>query len=88
MADKKVTLIRADGTEVVLTPEKKPTLEQMQVWVDGYIEVVHVLYNGRRCAMGVNEEGKLRNLPANTKASQIFGQTIVGNVFILEGWRL
>ncbi len=88
MVEKKVTLIKVDGTQEVLTPGKKPELEQMQKWVGGYIEVVHVTYNGHKCAMGVNEEGKRKNLPWNSKASKLYGQTIVGDVFILEGWRL
>ncbi len=88
MVEKKVTLIKVDGTQEVLTPGKKPELEQMQKWVGGYIEVVHVTYNGHKCAMVVNEEGFLEGLPTNVRATEIAGQRIVGDVFILEGWRL
>ena len=85
--EKKAILIRADGTEQALTPQKKPDLKQMQTWVGGYIERVKVRYEGHIRTMYVNEEGLLLNLQFNQKASSICKRTIVGDVFILVGWR-
>ncbi len=86
--EKKVILIKADGTRQQLTPEKKPTLKEMQAWVGGYIEPIHVRYEGKKVTMVVNEEGDLKKLPFNKEASNIVRCGIVGDVFILIGWRL
>ncbi len=86
--EKKVILLKADGTRQDLTPEKKPTLEEMQAWVGGYIEVVRVSFEGKKVPMVVNEEGLIHRLPINYQAGRIAGSPIVGDVFILIGWRL
>lgn len=86
---KLVITIKADGTKEITDPVKKPTLEQMQEMVGGYIEPVHgIRWNGHTGVMVVNEEGLIRNLPFNQKASAIAKRNIVGDVFILIGWRL
>lgn len=88
----RVITIKADGTTEVTEPAKKPTLEQMQQMVGGYIEQVPglVKYNGETGIMICNEEGLLfphRNY-FNAKASMIARRRIVGDIFILIGWRL
>ena len=93
---KKVVLLKADGTREVLTPEKKPSLEQMQKWVDGWVESVHrnpttgqlLRWEGQAVVVVVNEEGLLRHLPLNRQATEAFGFTVVGDCFVLQGWRL
>lgn len=70
----------------------KPTLEEMQKFVEGYIEPVSIRYAGRKCRMVCNEEGLIKNLPVNTLATQLYkeqgGEVIVGNVIILVGYRI
>ncbi len=92
---KRVVLLKADGTRQDLTPEKKPTLEQMQKWVGGYIETIHrdafghgFRFEGGPAVLVVNEEGRSKRLPVNESASLAFGFRVFGDVFVLQGWRL
>lgn len=83
----KATIIRVDGTEEQL--DHKPTLEEAQKIVGGWIELVKV---GGSKTLVVDEEGKLKNKPTNKVitniyGSEIYGGYIVGNVIVLEGWR-
>jgi len=80
-------LIRADGTEVEITPKaKKFSLEELQALVGGYIEAVPHVPGGLDADddMICNEEGKLRGMPLNRKASMLAAQLIVGDVVILK----
>jgi len=86
--ENKVILLNVNGTREVLSPEQKPTLQQMQGWVGGYIETIRVQYGNRRATLVVNEEGLAKNLPVNSQASRIAGFSVGGNAFILCGWRL
>lgn len=86
---KQVITIKVDGTTEVTEPAKKPTLEEMQSLVGGYIEPVrNVKYNGQAVTMVVNEEGLGGRLLFNPKASLIARRTIVGDVLLLRDWRL
>ncbi len=86
---KQIITIKADGTTEVTFPRVKPTLEEMQAMVDGYIEPVrNIKCIGHAGVMVVNEAGLVHNLPFNSKASAIAGRSIVGDVFILIGWIL
>ena len=75
-------LIKANGEEIEDYPSS--TLVQMQKAVDGYIEPV---YTKEHVAL-VNEEGLLRSLPYNDKASKIMNHGLVGDVLLLtwEEW--
>ena len=86
--NKVVLLLRAGGPSETLRPTKKPTLEEMQGWVDGFIAPVSIRYKGRAATMVVNEDGLVRGLPVNPQASELAGFTIVGDAFVLLGWRL
>jgi hypothetical protein len=73
--DKKILVLKADGTTTELT--KKPTLKEMQRIVGGYIEFVRVLdhiENGKGvyATMYVNEDGLSQNLPRNENATKIY----------------
>lgn len=62
------------------------SLEELQKFVGGYIEVVR-LHDNR--IMVVNEEGKCRNLPINIAATQLLRltgrhDTIIGNALICD----
>lgn len=75
-----------------------PTLKELQEIVEGYIEIVDILYKDKPCQMIVNEDGKLKDLPINSKATEIYvksarlsGHTpdvIFGNVVVLEDIRV
>jgi len=96
----KAVYIKADGTEQV--EEHRPSLEQAQKFIGGYVEIAHVLGDeNERCQMLVNECGhivaphlpfnaKATNYYANTHAARWSGHTIVGDVIMLYGkckWR-
>jgi len=81
------TIIRADGTEEAL--DHRPSLEEAQKIVGGYVELVKV---GGNRTLVVDDEGKLKGKPANKVitiiyGSQIYGGYIVGDVVVLEGWK-
>lgn len=61
--------LKTDGTSTRVTPrgpKKKFTLEELQKFVGGYIELVKTV-DGRN--MYVNEEGLVHDLPHNALAS-------------------
>ena len=58
------------------------SLEELQGFVGGFIEIVRV--DDDRI-MVVNEEGKLNGLPINGDASKLYGrETIVGDVLVCK----
>jgi len=75
---------QVEPTRLVLLDGKaqKPTLEQAQNIVGGWVEMV-TLPNGDQ--MLVNEEGALHGLPLNAPASTLAGRALVGNVILLKG---
>ena len=60
-------------------PRKGYTLEEVQKFVGGYVEVVPVPGHRGRIFI-VNEEGLLHGLPLNAVASAAAGRTLVGDV--------
>ena len=74
-------VLRTDGSTEQL--EGKPTLEQLQALVGGYIELVPI-FDGSH--MYCNEEGKLLGLKPNIFAGALidFPDTIVGDVVVME----
>lgn len=74
--------------ELVKPKGKTYSLEELQKFVGGYIEIVRLAY-GKLC-MVVNEEGKTNHLPINPIATRLFNvltwsspyDYIVGNVLI------
>ena len=74
-------LLKTDKTEVEIKPEKgkRFTMEEMQKFVGGYFQYIH-LPGGK--FLVVNEDGGPLNLPVNEKASEIFGAKIVGNCLL------
>lgn len=82
-------IIKSNG-QVIETAPKNGTdfqLEELQSIVGGYIEIVN-LRDGRLICL--NEEGKLYNLPYNTKATNILraafctSDFIVGDVLVCK----
>ena len=79
--------IKANGevTEVKPKNGKDFSLEEMQKFVGGYIEIVESQIKGDKRLIVLNEEGKLHGLPVNPKATAIFGYPgdfIVGDVLV------
>lgn len=74
-------LLRTDEKPVELPSE--PTLEELQLLCDGYIEQI-VVAAGYLLA---NEEGKLKNLPINHTATALYQAPILGDVvFVTENF--
>lgn len=83
------TLLKSDGTETTVTPKNGVCfeLEELQGFVAGYIEIVEIS-DGRQ--MVLNEEGKIKQLPFNYKATVLYGtgrdkyefDPIAGNVLL------
>jgi len=86
----KIQVLKTDGTVTDLT--KKPSLEEMQKIVGGYIQVVPLKWTGDYFIL--NEEGKLKDLPINERATELwtacYGHTdiIVGDVIFCNGTAL
>ena len=87
---KSATLYKTDGTIETIQPKNGETfsLEELQKYVGGYIEYVH-LKDGK--VMVVNEEGKCLELPTNENADKIFHEQypnstdwIVGDVVVCD----
>tara|TARA_Y100000310_G_scaffold43588_1_gene40676 strand:+ start:88 stop:357 length:270 start_codon:yes stop_codon:yes gene_type:complete len=81
-------LIHPDGIEEIVHPEAGTTfsLEELQRFVGGYIERVPTpAVRGIDCV--VDEEGLMKQLPMNMKASAIVGggQMVVGSMVVLSG---
>lgn len=82
-------LHKTGGTTEIVSPanNKHFTLQELQEYVGGYIEVV---YLSKKLVMVINEEGKLNNLPINNKATVIYlamnknVDVIVGDVLVME----
>ena len=70
-------LIKTNGEVIENYPSS--TLVQMQDAVGGFIQPV---YTHDNVAL-VNEEGLLRSLPYNEKASEIMNHNIVGDVLLM-----
>ena len=76
----KALWIKTSGEYELVKPAKGVfSLEELQRFVGGYIEIVW-LSGGM--AMVVNEEGLLYQLPGNQLASVLAGQQIVGDAVI------
>ena len=92
MAEKRTKgeIIKVDGSVEVVDPENGNdfSLEELKSYVGGYIEALYGA--GHDVYMILNEEGKLKDLPVNPLATEIFrtdfggGQDyIVGDVIII-----
>jgi len=78
------TLYEPSSRDSEYTPRngKKFTLAELQALVGGYIVMVRIPGDAGRRVFFVNEEGMLRKLRPNVRASQIAGQLLVGNAVL------
>lgn len=81
-------LIKANGEVETIKPKNGTdfSLEELQGYVGGYIEIVQLHKENTGHIMVVNEEGKLHHLPINHIATALYGlrDTIVGDVVVCE----
>lgn len=91
-----MTILRADGTSDCVELRKKPSLEDLQKLVGGFIERVPLWnrYSECPCVVYCNEEGKLQQLSLNEQATIAWykamnvdeaDDALVGDVVILQG---
>jgi hypothetical protein len=80
--------ILPDGKEHIIQENSYPNLDRYQELVGGYIERIICKYKGKRCEMLINEEGKLKQLPFNAKASACTSHDIVGDAVVLFNFNL
>ena len=76
----------SDGTKCEMLSAYSPSLEEAQKFVEGFVEMVYL----RDSQLLVNEEGLLKGLAVNERASLKAQRVIVGNALILKGqamWR-
>ena len=77
-------LYEPSGRDSDYTPRngKKFTLSELQALVGGYIEMVRIPGDAGKRVLFVDEEGKLKGLKPNVRASHLAGQLIVGNAVL------
>jgi len=87
----RATIVRVDGATEEL--EGRPTLEEAQQIVGGYIELVKAKDHwNNSVTLVVDEDGKGKNTPINKSITLVYGPSIhggyiVGDVIVLEGWK-
>jgi Domain of unknown function (DUF3846) len=80
-----VIVIPADAQQAIRSRETdtQPPLQELQDIVDGYIEAVPHWddYMGKPCVVYCNEEGKLRDLPVNKRATDLWWGKLGGGIY-------
>jgi hypothetical protein len=78
------TLYEPSGRDSQHTPRdgRKFSLDELQALVGGYIEMVRIPGDAGKRVLFVDEEGRLKGLKPNVRASHIAGQLIVGNAVL------
>lgn len=69
-----ITIIKSDGTRGSVTCNSKTQYEALRKAVGGYIETLPYFnkFEGKRCVAYCNEEGKLRAMPFNIHAQDLW----------------
>ncbi len=62
----------ADGTQTTETDVAMPSIERMELYLDGLTEHVTVLFNRKRCSMYVHEFGRRLWTARNPAATEIY----------------
>ena len=78
------TLYEPSGRDSDYTPRngKKFTMAELQALVGGYIEMVRIPGDAGKRVLFVDEEGRLKGLKPNVRASHLAGQLIVGKAVL------
>jgi hypothetical protein len=61
---------------------KKFTLDELQALIGGYVEMVRIPGDVGRRIFFVDEEGRLKRLKPNVRASHLAGRLLVGNALL------
>jgi hypothetical protein len=92
--------LRSDGQREVSAIVVGPSLIDLQTMVGGYVEIVPhwKTYQGQLCIAYANEEGKVKGLPFNLEATELWykqlqyarqqsvtGDILVGDIAIVTG---
>ncbi len=76
--------IRTNGDVLTITPKgDRLTLEEMQEYVGGYVEPVPIP-DSLGAVMLADEDGTLKGLEYNPKATGLAGRLIVGDVVVIS----
>jgi hypothetical protein len=90
-----ITVMSPEGEISKFEYNEVPSLGMFRAWLDGHLEVVPYWekFNGKKCVVFCNEEGKLERLPVNDYADHMWkmslyphtiNDTLVGNVVIVQ----
>lgn len=71
----------------IINDIQKPTLKAAQDMVQGYVEALRFERDGVEAQALFNEDGLLKHMEPNLRASLIVGCALVGPVIILTGKR-
>ena len=73
-----LTTIQPDGSMTVAQQPTRPTLEQLQAAVGGYVELIPYFDNhqGQGCKAYGDEEGKLKGKPLNPEATRLWAEAV------------
>lgn len=82
----------SEGAITVVTPKQEngSIMSWLQEQVGGYVETIKPrLINGAECLMAVNEEGKMKGLEFNRRASRLmpdglFSNYLVGDCILIK----
>jgi hypothetical protein len=77
-------LYEPSGRDLQYAPRngKKFTLAELQALVGGYIEMVRIPGDAGKRVFFVDEDGRLKKLRPNVRASHLAGQVLVGNAVL------
>lgn len=84
--DQLVAIIPADEAQPIRIeriPYGRGELKELQTHVGGFIEVIRVTWQGESKVAFVNEEGLLKRLEHNPRASHYFGYDVCGTMVIM-----
>lgn len=82
-----ITIIKPDGSSAQVLMAAPPTLEQLQTWVGGYIELAPHwnTFLGQRCVVFWNEDAKRLGLPINMRATELWHEQMGIHADMLRG---
>lgn len=78
------TLYEPSGRDTPCRPRngKKFTLDELQELIGGYVEMVSIPGDVGRRVFFVDEDGRMKGLPSNVRASHIAYRLLLGNALL------
>ena len=82
-----LTCPKGTKTRIISEKSEKPTLEQVQKFVGGYLQMCPILNApfDQKVQLFADEDGISKKLPVNPNATLTAGYPILGNCLILKG---